>query len=162
MGHFNLSEKLYGGVFALLSVGFIGGSQLNHILTKKFSNQQILKAALQVQVLVAILFLAGSIQQWYGLAAVLVLLFILLFCCGVTYPNAAALCMAPFAKNAGTASALLGFIQIGIGGFISASVAMLPLPPITAMAAIMTVTVLIALVILLSAKKVLRTNKHMF
>lgn len=108
-----------------------------------------------VQGVVAIIFLAGAIQQWYGLTAVLVLLFVLLSCCGVTYPNAAALCMAPFSKNAGTASALLGFIQIGLGGLISASVGMLPLQEITAMATIMATTVFIALVILLSAKNVL-------
>ncbi|MBC7421911.1 MAG: multidrug effflux MFS transporter [Ferruginibacter sp.] len=155
MGHFQLSEKLYGGVFALLSVGFIGGSQLNHFFTRKFSNQQILKTALIVQAIVAIIFLAGSTQQWYGLTAVLVLLFVLLSCCGVTYPNAAALCMAPFSNNAGTASALLGFIQIGLGGLISASVSMLPFGEITAMATIMATTVIIALVIVSSAKNVL-------
>ena len=155
MGHFHLSEKLYGGVFALLSIGFIGGSQLNHILSKNFSNQQILKAALIIQTIVAILFLFGAIKGWYGLTGVLVLLFILLSCCGLTYPNAAALCMAPFSNNAGTASALLGFIQIGLGGLISASVGMLPLEEITAMATIMAATVIIALLILLLSKKLL-------
>ena len=155
MGHFHLSEKLYGGVFALLSIGFIGGSQLNHILSKNFSNQQILKAALIIQTIVAILFLFGAIKGWYGLTGVLVSLFILLSCCGLTYPNAAALCMAPFSNNAGTASALLGFIQIGLGGLISASVSMLPLEEITAMATIMAATVIIALLILLLSKKLL-------
>ena len=155
MGHFHLSEKLYGGVFALLSIGFIGGSQLNHILSKNFSNQQILKAALIIQTIVAILFLFGAIKGWYGLTGVLVSLFILLSCCGLTYPNAAALCMAPFSNNAGTASALLGFIQIGLGGLISASVGMLPLEEITAMATIMAATVIIALLILLLSKKLL-------
>lgn len=158
MGHFHLSEKLYGGVFALLSIGFIGGSQLNHFLTKKFSNQQILKSALMVQAMVAVLFLVGALQGWYGLTAVIILLFSLLTCCGLTYPNAAALCMAPFAKNAGTASALLGFIQIGLGGLISASVPMLPLQEITAMATIMTATVIIALVILLTSRKLLMSK----
>ena len=158
MNHFHLGEKIYGGVFALLSVGFIGGSQLNHILTKRFSNQQIFTTALLVQVLLALVFLVGSANAWYGLASVIVLLFILLCCCGITYPNAAALCMAPFAKNAGTASALLGFIQIGIGGLISASVGILHMDAITAMALVMAATVLVALAILLPAKKLLAAN----
>lgn len=153
MNHFHLSEKLYGGVFALLSVGFIGGSQMNHILTKKFSNQQILKTVLMVQVIIATLFFIGSIKEWYGLTAVIVLLFSLLSCCGITYPNAAALCMAPFSKNAGSAASLLGFIQIGIGGLISASVGMLPFDAITAIAIVMASTTIIALIILLSGKK---------
>ena len=153
MGHFQLSEKLYGGVFALLSIGFIGGSQLNHFVTKKFSNQQILQYGLTVQAIVAILFLIGALNEWYGLPSILILLFIILSCCGITYPNAAALCMAPFSKNAGSAASLLGFIQIGLGGLISASVSFLPLPAITAMATIMAATVVIALVILLASKK---------
>lgn len=153
MDHFQLSGKLYGGVFALLSVGFIGGSQLNHILTKRFSNQQILKTVLSVQVILASVFLMGSVKDWYGLTAVIVFLFLLLSCCGITYPNAAALCMAPFSKNAGTASSLLGFIQIGIGGLISGSVSMLPLDAITAMAFVMASTTIIALLILLAGKK---------
>lgn len=155
MDHFHLNEKLYGGVFALLAVGFIGGSQLNHILTRHFSNRQILKTVLMVQVILAILFLVGSMNSWYGLAAVIVFLFLLLSCCGITYPNAAALCMAPFSKNAGTASALLGFIQIGVGGLISASVSLLPFDPVTAMAVVMASTTLIALGFLISGKNTL-------
>ncbi|MFN8251175.1 MAG: multidrug effflux MFS transporter [Ferruginibacter sp.] len=148
MNHFHLSEKLYGGVFALLSVGFIGGSQLNHILVRRFSNQKILKTALLAQAFIAVLFLVGSHQDWYGITAVIILLFALLSCCGITYPNAAALCMAPFSKNAGAASSLLGFIQIGIGGLISGSVSLLPMDAVTAMALIMAVTVGIAVLIL--------------
>jgi len=155
MGHFQLSEKLYGGVFALLSVGFIGGSQLNHVLTRKYTNQQILKSILIVQAIVAALFLLGALNGWYGLVAVIVFLFGLLSCCGISYPNAAALCLMPFSKNAGSASALLGCIQIGIGGLISASVGMLKMDAIPAMATIMAATVFIALAILLSSKNVL-------
>ncbi|MEN9571448.1 MAG: hypothetical protein RL172_2679 [Bacteroidota bacterium] len=153
MHHFKLDEKMYGAVFALLSVGFIGGSQLNHILTKRFTNRQILKAVLMVQVLLAILFFIASVNQWLGLWGVLVFLFLLLSCCGITYPNAAALCMAPFTKNAGTASALLGFIQIGVGGLISGSVGVLPFKPVLTMSVVMLVTAFIALLILLAAKK---------
>jgi DHA1 family bicyclomycin/chloramphenicol resistance-like MFS transporter len=151
MTHFQLSGKLYGAVFALLSVGFIGGSQLNHILTKHFSNRQILKTTLLVQAVTALLFLIGCLYGWFNLTAVIVLLFILLSCCGITYPNAAALCMAPFSKNAGTASALLGFLQIGIGAVISGAAGMLPFPALTAMAMIMLLTTCIALLILQKA-----------
>lgn len=148
MTHFQLSGKLYGAVFALLSVGFIGGSQLNHLLTKKFSNRQILQTALWLQAVAAVLFLVGCLYGWYSLPAVLVLLFILLSCCGLTYPNAAALCMAPFSKNAGTASALLGFLQIGIGAVISAGTGLLPFTALSAMAMVMALTTGIALLIL--------------
>lgn len=153
MDHFSLSGKMYGGVFALLSVGFIGSSQLNHILTNHFKNEQILVATVIIQLLTAILFLTGAWQNWYGLVAVIVFLFAILSCAGIVYPNAAALCMAPFAKNAGTASALLGCIQIGIGGLISAATGWLPFNPVLTMAFITASTVMIAMIILWAGRK---------
>jgi DHA1 family bicyclomycin/chloramphenicol resistance-like MFS transporter len=152
MDYFHLSAKAYGGVFALLSVGFIGGSQLNHIMTRKFKSAAILKTTVIGQVVLATLFLLGSFNAWYGLGAVIAFLLVLLFCAGLTYPNAAALALAPFSNNAGTASALLGFIQIGIGGLISSGVGMLHLKGSLTISLIMTVTSAIALLILLAGR----------
>lgn len=160
MDHFKLSATSYGAVFALLSVGFIGGSQLNHIFSRRFNNQKVFRTTLLVQVTAALLFLLGAALQWYGMAAVIVLLFVLLSCAGLTYPNAAALCLAPFSKNAGTAAALLGFIQIGSGALISACVSLLHFNPIITMAVIMAATVIIALLILLSGKAALNKVPH--
>jgi DHA1 family bicyclomycin/chloramphenicol resistance-like MFS transporter len=42
--------------------------------------------------------------------------------CGIAYPNAAAIALAPFTKNVGSASALLGFLQMGIGALASVGV----------------------------------------
>jgi MFS transporter, DHA1 family, multidrug resistance protein len=41
---------------------------------------------------------------------------------GLAFPNAAALALTPFEKNAGSASALLGFVQIGAASLASACV----------------------------------------
>lgn len=158
MNHFQLSGKVYGGVFALLSIGFIGSSQLNHALTKKYSSAKILGSAVLVQFIAAALFAIGALQNWYGLVPVIIFLFIILSCSGIVYPNAAALCMAPFEKNAGTASALLGFIQIGIGGLISASAGLLPVNAVLAMALITMTTVLIAVLILWMGKQKISTT----
>lgn len=152
MDYFHLGAKTYGGVFALLSVGFIGGSQLNHILARKFGNERILRTTIIVQVLIATLFLLGSLNGWFGLTAVIVALFFLLSCAGLTYPNAAALALAPFSRNAGTAAALLGFIQIGIGGLISSGIGMLHFRGSLTMAVMMAATSVIGLLILLSGR----------
>jgi DHA1 family bicyclomycin/chloramphenicol resistance-like MFS transporter len=40
----------------------------------------------------------------------------------LAYPNAAALAMVPFARNIGSASAMLGFLQIGVSSVASASI----------------------------------------
>jgi DHA1 family bicyclomycin/chloramphenicol resistance-like MFS transporter len=50
----------------------------------------------------------------------------LFLCCqGFIFPNASALSMAPFSNNAGSASALMGFIQMSVGAFMSAMVSVL-------------------------------------
>ena len=54
--------------------------------------------------------------------ATLALLFISLSSLGLAYPNAAALALVPFDRHIGSASAMLGFLQIGISGIASASI----------------------------------------
>jgi MFS transporter, DHA1 family, multidrug resistance protein len=152
MDGFHLGAKAYGLVFALLSVGFIGGSQMSHLLTRKFRNEQIFKTVLMLQVAASALFLVGVLNGWYGLAAHLVFLFILLACAGITYPNAAAIALSPFSKNAGSAAALLGFIQIGIGGLISSGIGMLDTKGSFSTALIMALASAVALIILLAGK----------
>lgn len=153
MDSFHLTAKQYGGVFALLSVGFIGGSQLNHILTKKFTNQQILKTMMTIQVVTSILFAAAVLNHLIGLSFHLIFLFVMLICSGLTYPNAAAIALAPFDKNAGSAAALLGFLQIGIGGCISSAVGLIHSSGSLAMSLTMAATSIVAFAILKIGEK---------
>jgi len=122
MDGFRVSEKAFGVIFAVLTLGFIGGSQLNVFLLRWSSSQKIFSTALTVQVMTGAVFLAGSRMGWYGLDATLILFFVFLSCLGLTYPNAAAIALAPFSRNAGSASALLGFIQMGTGAAVSTGI----------------------------------------
>ena len=122
---FHVSTHLYGAIFAGLSVGFIGGSQLNIILSKKFGSAAVFKNAMLVQAVIAVIFLIGTWQGWYGLEATIAMFFAWLSCLGLIYPNAAVLALAPFSRNAGSASALLGFLQIGVGALSSSTVGLL-------------------------------------
>jgi len=122
MDGFRVSEQAFGAIFAVLTLGFIGGSQLNVFLLRWWSSEKIFRTALTVQVLTGAVFLAGARLGWYGLGATLVLFFVFLSCLGLTYPNAAAIALAPFSRNAGSASALLGFIQMGTGAAVSTGI----------------------------------------
>ncbi|HJU46234.1 MAG TPA: MFS transporter, partial [Chitinophagaceae bacterium] len=153
MDEFHVNAGTYGGIFALLSIGFIGGSQLNHLLTRKYTNESIFQATVIAQVIVGILYFTGVANNWCGLTGNLVFLFLLLCCTGLTYPNAAAVALRPFSKNAGSASALLGFIQIGIGGLISSGVGMLHFKGSLSTSLIIALSSSIALAILLAGKK---------
>jgi MFS transporter, DHA1 family, multidrug resistance protein len=122
MNVFHVSVRVYGIIFAALSVGVIGGGQVNILLSRKFRMEDIFRTALLVQVATSLVFVVGALAGWWNLNETLALLFICLSCLGLTYPNAAAISLAPFSKNAGSASALLGFLQMGIGAIASASV----------------------------------------
>ncbi|MDQ2752462.1 MAG: hypothetical protein M3R72_05500 [Bacteroidota bacterium] len=146
-------------MFALLSVGFIGGSQLNHWLTKRYSSPQIFTAALMVQSIASVLFLVVVWAGSLSLTGHLIFLFIILSCVGISAPNATAVAMSPFAKTAGSASALLGFIQIGIGGIVSSAVGLLHQKGSLPLAASMAVSVVIALFVFLGGRKRLPLEK---
>lgn len=122
MDGFHVNEKTFGAIFAVLTGGFIGGSQLNILLLRRFSSRRIFSAALCVQVCLGIVFLTGASLGWYGITATSGLFFLFLSCIGMTYPNAAAIALAPFSRNVGSASALLGFIQMGTGALISTGI----------------------------------------
>jgi DHA1 family bicyclomycin/chloramphenicol resistance-like MFS transporter len=119
---FHVSAQKFGAIFAGLATGFIGSNQVNVFLLRKFSSEQIFRATLLVECPVALLFLVGTTCGWFGLPATLVLLFISLSSLGLAYPNAAALALVPFDRNIGSASAMLGFLQIGVSGLASASI----------------------------------------
>ena len=119
---YHVSPQVFGGIFALLSVGFIGGNQVNILLLKKYKSEELFRVALISQLIFAIIFLIGAILGWWGLVSTIVLFFLLLSTIGLIYPNGSALALAPFTTSVGTASALLGFLQIGIGGLASSSI----------------------------------------
>ena len=122
---FHVNEKTYGWIFALLSVGFIGASQVNSILLKWYKSQQIIFTALISQTIIGCIFLSGTLSGAFGLYATIGMLFLFLCCLGLTFPNASALSLTPFSKNAGTASALMGALQMAIGALSSIAVSTL-------------------------------------
>jgi DHA1 family bicyclomycin/chloramphenicol resistance-like MFS transporter len=119
MEQFGVGPKMFGALFALLAVGFIGASQLNVALLRRYDSARIFAAALRGQVLTGIVMLVCAACGWLTLPVTVALLFCLLGCVGVCNPNASALALAPFSRDAGSASALLGLIQLGTGALIS-------------------------------------------
>jgi DHA1 family bicyclomycin/chloramphenicol resistance-like MFS transporter len=150
---FKVSAKTYGWIFATLSVGFIGSSQVNNLLLKKFKSEQIIQVVMPIQVVITLLFFIGSWYGWYGLYGTISIVFIMLCCVGTVSPNASALSLAPFEKNAGTASALLGALQLGLGALATMGVSVFDSRSSVPMAAIMGSTAVIGLLILLIGRK---------
>jgi DHA1 family bicyclomycin/chloramphenicol resistance-like MFS transporter len=131
MNVFGVSLKTFGWIFAILSIGFIGSSQLNNLFLKRFNSQQILRFILICYMVLSILFFLFSQMGWLSLPVIMIFLFLLLGCVGIANPNTTALTLAPFDKNTGTASALMGAIQIGLGSLISVFISLFEKPSLT-------------------------------
>jgi MFS transporter, DHA1 family, multidrug resistance protein len=122
MGVFHVTEKQYGWIFALIAMGLIGASQLNSVLLKTYTSEQIIKVALACQSTIGLILVILTFFGLNDLFITIFLIFLFLCCQGFTFPNSSALSLAPFGHNAGSASALMGAIQMCIGACTSALV----------------------------------------
>ena len=114
-----VSPTAYSWIFALLSIGLIGAAQVNAYLLKYFQNDQLFLAAITGQVITAVAFLVVALLTPLTLPIAFGFLFAYLSCMGFTSPNASALALAPFHRNTGSASAMLGFLQMLAGAVAS-------------------------------------------
>jgi DHA1 family bicyclomycin/chloramphenicol resistance-like MFS transporter len=155
MDVYGVSSKVYGWIFALLSVGFIGSSQVNSRLIRYYKSERIVTVSLFSMVVIAFLFLLGSLNNWLGLYGTIAMIFAFLCCVGITYPNTSSLSMAPFSKNAGTAAALLGAFQMAVGTLVSVVVSMFKSRSAIPMSALMAGAALLAFLILMIGKRMI-------
>jgi len=153
---FHTDGKVYGWIFAFLSVGFIGSSQLNTLFLRKYSSEQVVNMALICQVLIIFTFLAAALSGLLTLTVTIAFLFFFLCCIGYTYPNAAALSLAPFTRNAGSASALMGAFQMGMGTLISILISLFETPSVVPMVAAMAGSSLLALSVLVLGRRFIK------
>jgi MFS transporter, DHA1 family, multidrug resistance protein len=157
---YHVSAKQFSAIFAGLSVGFIGSNQINVLLLRRFSSEQIFRATLLVECPVATLLLVGTVCGWFGLWSTLVLLFVALSSLGLAYPNAAALAIVPFDRNIGSAASMLGFLQIGISGLASSSIGIFDSHTMTPVALILAATSWIGFAVLVIGKRHIRQIRY--
>lgn len=150
---YKVSGQIYGWIFAIVATGMIGSSQLNVYLLRHYSNQQILFCGMLGQVIISLMLCLAVALGWVGLWGTVALLFLFMCCFGLTNPNAGALALAPFAHNAGRASALMGFLQMGTGALASTSIGVLGINQMIVIVAIMAGTSALALTILVVGLK---------
>jgi DHA1 family bicyclomycin/chloramphenicol resistance-like MFS transporter len=150
---YGVSEQQYGWIFGAIAAGLIGCSQLNNVLLRKYGSAQIIRVVLFIQSAIGLVLLIGTMTGILGLYSSIFLMFLFLSCQGFAFPNSAALAMAPFTKGAGSASALMGALQMGCGAIASAVVGLLFNGTGVPMAAIMACCSSLGLVILLVGHK---------
>ena len=124
MNLYGFSEHQFGWLFAILAFAMIGSTQLNHILLKKFSSQQIINFSLHYQSITGLLLVVGVFFNFLNVQSLIALMFVFLTAHGLNGPNTTALSLIPFSKNAGSASAMLGSMRMAIGGLVTAVVSL--------------------------------------
>ncbi|PRY22767.1 multidrug effflux MFS transporter [Pseudosporangium ferrugineum] len=112
---FGLSEQQFAYVFAGGAVGLIGATQLNVRLLRRWTPQQILAGSLTAGLGFGAVLLVLAVTEIGGLFGVLVPLWLVLAMVGLIMPNAPAIALGRHGEAAGTAAALLGAVQFGVG-----------------------------------------------
>ncbi|UOZ03425.1 multidrug effflux MFS transporter [Amycolatopsis sp. WQ 127309] len=145
--YFGLDEQAFGYIFGAGALWVVVGTQLNARLLRRRSPQRILVPALVAAAGSAVLLLTLEATGAGGIVGSLIPLWMVLFSVGFALPNAPALAMSRHGEAAGTAAALLGAVQFGVGALAAPVVGLIGTGP-AAMATVIAAGLVIALLVL--------------
>ena len=146
---YGLDQQSFALVFAAGAIALIGSTQCNVVLLRRFSPQTITLAALSWSLVAGLVFVALTLAQVGGLSAFLVPVLAILAGMGLVIPNAPALALSRHPDASGTAAAMLGAAQFGLGAAVAPAIGALGNGAL-ALAAVMTAGMGVALVALLA------------
>ncbi|MDQ0372477.1 multidrug effflux MFS transporter [Cellulomonas humilata] len=149
---YGLTPQQFGWVFAAGAVAITAGSQINGALVGRFRPEQILSGAVAVGVVLGLSLFATTLLGapfW----PVTVLLVLTLGTAGFVLPSAPAIALASNPHRAGSAAALLGALQFGLGAVIAPLTSINGTPTAVSMAAVMAGVIVIAAVLLVAVRR---------
>ncbi len=115
IGLHGISPSQFSWVFGANAIGLIAASQLNGWLVSRVPMGRLLGCGLWVAALATVAGMVGAALGYTGLALLLPLFFLFLSGLGFVMPNAAAIALARQGRRAGSAAALMGVLQYGMG-----------------------------------------------
>jgi DHA1 family bicyclomycin/chloramphenicol resistance-like MFS transporter len=110
--HYGLNPTLYSVMFSINAVSFIGVSQLTGVLTRRFGLSAVVRTAVYGFVTAMLVLLAVWLAGVDRLEVLAVLLFIGYGFLGLVIPTTAVLALEEHGQIAGTASAMMGTLQL--------------------------------------------------
>jgi DHA1 family bicyclomycin/chloramphenicol resistance-like MFS transporter len=143
-GRYGLDQQTFALVFGAGAVALIGATQFNVVLLRRFAPQAIALWALAAASAVGVVFVGLSAAHVGGLFGFVVPVWAILGAMGLVIPNAPAVALSRHPEAAGTAAAVLGAAQFGMGAAIAPLVGVLGNDEF-ALALVMTVGMVIAL-----------------
>ena len=112
---YGLSQQQFALTFGTGALALIAATQVNVRLLRTRAPEQVLQLGLGLAVVAALILLATASTGAGGLAGLLAPLWLGLGAVGFCLPNSAALALSRHGEAAGTAAALLGAGQFGVG-----------------------------------------------
>ena len=144
---FGLDEQQFGLLFGAGAFWLIAATQLNPVLLRRWSPAQVLVAGTIGGTAAGGVLVVLAATGTGGLFGVAVPLWGVLFAAGLALPNAPALALARYGDAAGSAAALLGAVQFGVGAAVSPLVGLLGSDAL-AMGMVIVAALLLAVVVL--------------
>lgn len=148
-GRYGLDQQAFALVFGAGAIALIGATQCNVLLLRRYTPQTIVLWALTVASLGGAVFVGIALADIGGLIGFVIPVWVVLAAMGLVIPNAPAVALTRHPDAAGTAAALLGAAQFGLGAAIAPLVGALGNNEF-ALAAVMTVGMVIALLALMA------------
>jgi len=149
---FGLDQQEFGLVFGAGAFWLILATQLNAYLLRWAEPRELLFGSVIAGTTAGFVLLAAALGGVGGLVGILVPLWAVLFAVGLALPNSPALALSRHGEAAGTAAAMLGAVQFGVGAIISPMVGVLGNNAV-AMAAVVSGGLTAALVVLVLVVK---------
>lgn len=153
---FGISEKHYGWIFGMNALGLITASQVNRVLLRKRTSAEIILRASTMQFTFGLLLAMSTRMHLIGFGGTFLFIFGFMMMQGFVFPNASALAIEPFTRNAGSAAALLGGLQMTSGAIASALVSYLHNNTALPMAGVMATCGVLSFSTLLTGRTVMR------
>ncbi len=122
IGLIGLTPNLYGMCFAAAAGGYMAGTFLAGRLTTGLGIDLLVRLGTVVIMAAGALMIALVFAGYLSVASILVPMIVYMFGFGLLHPNAMAGAIGPHASRAGAASALLGFVQLGLAAFVGVAV----------------------------------------
>jgi DHA1 family bicyclomycin/chloramphenicol resistance-like MFS transporter len=142
-GRYGLDQQAFALVFGAGAVALIGATQFNVVLLRRVSPQVIALWALAAASTAGVVFVGLSLAHVGGLLGFVLPVWAILGAMGLVIPNAPAVALSRHPDAAGTAAAVLGAAQFGLGAAIAPLVGVLGNDEF-ALALVMTVGMVIA------------------
>ena len=153
---FGLSAQWFSACFALNALGIVAATQIGRMLLHRTTSFALLSWGVGQALMGAVLLMVTVLAGW-GLAMVLVSLFVMVSSVGLALPHSSAIAMDRHRSIAGAASALFGLAQFAFGAVTAPLVGLGDRTSGLALAVTAVVAVLIGVVALLVARPIIHT-----